>query len=293
MKKLNISSILAFILITLFGISSCQKDMGPPSISFVEGDGFVNKDTILMVGDTITVGVVLEWNGTDQLRTLDVYVSEQLMQSYHLDILDRGEYSFKLMKSFSEEEIWKFTLIDEDGNQGSISIVLSKDPNSINGPVKYFNIVKLGAQNNIFFPGFLSFLGPLSYNLEGAFQNQEAIDLIYYYGDDDQACIASPDANLQSGIFSGDAAIENWTTKNSTRFIKTEMTPVQFENIFHDGLIIPFYSDENAIPKAKDLNIGDVYVFKTGSGLFGAFLVKGLEGTHDGEIEIGVKIQGE
>ncbi|MCK5821930.1 MAG: hypothetical protein KAH17_08585, partial [Bacteroidales bacterium] len=81
MKKHSINSILAFILVALFVVSSCRKDMGPPGISFVEGEGFLSQDTMLMVGDTITIGIVLEWNGNDKLRTLDVFASEQLMQS--------------------------------------------------------------------------------------------------------------------------------------------------------------------------------------------------------------------
>ncbi|MEA1878108.1 MAG: hypothetical protein U9N86_14765 [Bacteroidota bacterium] len=292
MKSINILNSFVYILIAFSVFISCQKDMGPPNISFVEGEGFLSQDTMLMVGDTIKIGVVLEWNETDKLRTLDVYASEQLLQSYHLDIIDRGEYSFNLMKSFSEEELWKFTLIDEKGNEASASIVLSKDPNSIYGPVKYFDDIRLGAQNNVFIPGFLSLSGALRYDLEGAFQNQETVDLIYYHSDDDQACVTSPGANIQSGIFSGDASPENWSTRNTTRFIKTEITPEQFENIFHDGLIIPLYSDEDAKRKAKELIIDNVYVFKTESGLFGAFLVKSLDGTHDGEIGLGIKIQG-
>lgn len=293
MKSINILNSFVLILIASSVFCSCQKDMGPPNISFVEGDGFLSQDTMLMVGDTATIGVVLEWNGTDQLRTLDVYASEQLLQSYHLDIFDRGEYSFNLLKSFSEEELWKFTLIDEKGNEASASIVLSKDPNSIYGPVRYFNNIRMGAQNNVFIPGFLSLSDALSYDLEGAFQNQETVDLIYYHSDDDLACIASPGAIIQSGIFSGDASLENWSTRNTTRFIKTEMTSEKFENIFHDGLIIPLYSEEDAKRKAKELVIDDVYVFKTESGLFGAFLVKSLDGTYDGEIVLGIKIQGE
>ena len=71
------------------------------------------------------------------------------------------------------------------------------------------------------------------------------------------------------------------------------MTSVEFESIFHDGFIIAQYSEELAKRKAKDLNIGDVYVFKTVSGLFGAFLVRSIEGFHDGEVELSVKLQGE
>jgi len=292
MKKINILSVFAVVMIAFVIVSSCQKNMGPPNISFVEGDGFLSQDTMLMVGDTVTIGVVLEWNGTNELRTLDVYASEQLMQSYHLDIIDRAEYSFKLMKSSSEQETWKFILIDEKGNQKSLSIVLSKDPNSIYGPVQYFDGIKLGAQNNTFIPGFLSFSGPLTYNLAGAFDHQSAIDLLYYYSDDDLACVASPGAEISPEIFVGDAALQNWTTKKIVGFTKTEMTSEQFENIFHDGLIIPLYSDDIAIHKAAKLNIGDVYVFKTESELYGVFLIKNLDGTHDGEIELSIKIQG-
>ena len=71
------------------------------------------------------------------------------------------------------------------------------------------------------------------------------------------------------------------------------MTAEYFEDIFHDGMIIQHFSEEAAKRKAKNLVSGDVYIFKTESGLLGAFLVNNQEGTHDGELDISIKIAGE
>lgn len=293
MRKTNISASILIMMIASLFISSCQKDMGPPSLSFIEGEGFLSQDTILMVGDTVIVGLRLDWNGVNKLQTLEVYAGEFLLQSYSLTDMDSGEYSFKLMKSPSDEEIWKFTLIDKKGNRGSLSIKLEKDPASIYGSVLSYNNLILGAQSNLITPGFIGFSNLSVFSLDVAFENQELIDMVYYFDEIDMISIASPSANIDSSIFSGSSALDNWTVKNTTGFLKTDLTSEEFEAIFHDGIILNEYSEEKAKRKAKNLEIGDVYVFKTESGLMGAFSVINIEGTDDGEITLNIKLQGE
>lgn len=279
-----------FSLIGVFALFSCEKNMGPPSLSFIEGGDFLTHDTVLMVGDTVTVGVLIEWNGLNKIKSLEVEVGGQLLNTYSLD-LDRGEFSFKLMKSASPEEVWKFTIFDSKGNKDSKSITFTKDPNSIYGAVVSYETLRLGAQNNELVPGFFSFSDATSYNLESAFNNQSQIDLVYYFEAPDSSVLGSPGANIANTLFTGSFAFDNWTSKNTTLFVKTDLKTTDFDNLFHDGLIIRQYQETSAKRKAKNLKVGDVYVFKTQTGLFGAFLVKALEGSHDGSIEVGLKIQ--
>lgn len=290
MKKINILVFLLLVGVVTGMISSCEKNMGPPTIDFLEADGFVSNDTILMVGDTITVGVLIEWNGANSLEKLDVIVSGQLLSSYMLE-QDRGEYSFKLMKSASDEEVWEFLLQDSKGNTATKEITLRKDPNSIFGGLLRYDGMRLGAQANPTVPGFLSFDGPTLYDINSAFLKQSTIDLLYYYDDNDGHVIASPGANIPDGVFTGDHRLDTWTTLRTTQFQKADFTGDEFNSFFHDGFLVSNYDEEKAKRKAKNLEEEDVYIFKTESGLLGAFYVHTVAGFVDGELSITVVIQ--
>ncbi len=289
MKRIiNFSSIFIALLI-VFLSSSCEKNMGDPSLSFLEADGFVSNDTMLMVGDTITVGVIIESNGTNNLQSLEVLVSDLLLNTYTLDQA-RGEYSFKIMKSTSQEEIWEFVLADSKGNRVSKQLSLTKDPNSIYGGILSYNI-KLGAQSNPNIPGFLAFNGPVLYDINSAFLHQSEIDLVYYFDETDKHVLASPGANIPEGIFSGGNTIDTWTTIRTTNYILSDYTEEDFEGFFHDGFILQNYTPDMTKRKAKNLTVGDVYILQNEDGLMGAFCVKSVEGTFDGEIEISLILQ--
>jgi len=289
MKRIvNYSSIFIAVFL-VFLSSSCEKNMGDPSISFLEADGFVSIDTMLMVGDTVTLGVIIESNGTNNLQSLELLVSDQLLKTYTLDE-DRGEYSFKIMKSASQEEVWEFILADSKGNRVSKKLTLTKDPNSIYGGILSYNI-KLGAQNNPIIPGFIAFTGPVLYDINSAFLHQSEIDLVYYYDETDEHVLASPGANIPEGIFSGDNTIDTWATIRTTQYILSDYTEEDFEGFFHDSFIIQNFDTDKAKRKAKNLTVGDVYIIQNEDGLMGAFCVKGVEGTVDGEIEISLILQ--
>jgi len=289
MKRIvNYSSIFIVILF-IFLSSSCEKNMGDPSISFLDYEGFLSVDTMLMVGDTVTVGVIIESNGTNNLQSLEVLVSDQLLNTYTLD-QDKGEYSFKIMKSASEEEIWEFVLADSKGNRASKKLTLTKDPNSIIGGILSYDI-KLGAQDSPITPGFLAFNGPVLYDINSAFLHQSEIDILYYYDESDEHVLASPGASIPEGIFTGGITIDTWTTTRTTRFILTDYSEENFNSFFHDGFIIQNYNADKAKRKAKKLTAGDVYIMQNEDGLMGAFCIKSVEGTVDGEISISLILQ--
>ena len=102
--------------------------------------------------------------------------------------------------------------------------------------------------------------------------------------------LGSPGSNI-TGIFEGASSPDNYTTKNLTRFFKTELTAAQFDAIQNDAVIIDAYNADESRKKASVLTAGDVYAIKIQSGLYGLIKVIAVSGEETGTLEIAVKIQ--
>jgi hypothetical protein len=77
-----------------------------------------------------------------------------------------------------------------------------------------------------------------TYSLENSFNNQDEIHLAAFYDyADDKHVIASPGANIPDGTFTGPYQVSNWTTKNTTRFVKADIPVEAFNNCENDSLI--------------------------------------------------------
>ena len=282
--------IIVLLPILYLGLNSCEKNGGPPNIDLTVGEGFVAGDTILMVGDSVDVGIEVDWNGINNLKKLEVAVNQDIVSSTEIS-LDHAQFQITIVKGLADIETWVFTVYDEKGNEAKVSLVLSKDPDSEFGPVAYYNSIRIGAQENLNVPGFFGLEPAASYDLNTAFIQQSHIDLLFYYDETDKSCIASPGANIGNGIYDETKKPGDWTIRNTTRFVKSDLTASDFDGIFHDGVFIVKYDSVNAKRKAKNLAIDDVYIFRTESGLLGAFYVKLVSEGSDGEIELAIKVQ--
>ena len=114
--------------------------------------------------------------------------------------------------------------------------------------------------------------------------------MIYYYGEDDQT-IASPGANIEDGIFQEEYIPNNWLYRNTTRFIKTSMIDEEFNLIQNDSILLVSYVEGEGKRKAKNLETGDIYSFKTQGAKYGIFLVTEILGLESGTVKIDIKIQ--
>lgn len=155
-----------------------------------------------------------------------------------------------------------------------------------------FKTVTLGAQDNTTIGGFYSITNNKIYTLEKAFENQETIDFLCFYEltetHQNYTTIASPGANIKE-IFAGDYDFENWDTTKTTylyQLVESEFTPEQFDALTEtDAIIESLYDEENAKRKAKDLQVDDIYAFKTEDGSFGIFKVTSVTPGEDGSVE--------
>jgi len=274
----------------ILGTFSCDKEKLKPVVVFADEPGYQANDTMLAVGDTIKVLLDLTWNGKHRINDVELRVNDQLAGKYDVDI-DEGQFSIIIVKGLSETELWDFIISDEGGNTTTITLTLTKDPNSVFSGLKYFDSIYLGAQSNPTRPGFLSISNSTYYRLEAAYQNQALIDLLFYYDETDKATIASPGANISDGIFQGDWAPSNWETRNTARFLKVDIIPEDFFGMIHDGFIIENYDADSAKRKARELAAGDVYLFELENGKKGIFYVNSVVEAIDGEVNIALKVQ--
>lgn len=150
----------------------------------------------------------------------------------------------------------------------------------------------IGAQANTTVGGFYSVSENKVYTMDAAAQNQSVIDLLCFYEEgSNNIAIASPGTGI-TGIFTGENAPENWTTKNTTYFTKTSLTVAQFDAVEEtDELIINSYDTANAFRKAKNLQIDEIYAFKTQAEAYGLFKVTDVVQGETGLVSYEVKVK--
>jgi len=278
------------IFLIPFLLFACGKDHGDPSLRFISETGYVSEDTILKVNDSIRIKLEAEWNGFDLLNLLEIRLNEEKVSTSSLN--DEGAiFTLTLTKGTLETEIWDFLISDKRGNSDKVSLVLTKDPNSLYGEVVQISPIVLGFQKSLSKPGLISFSTNQTFNLDQAYVNQSKIDLLSYFDSQTEATLASPGAEIPEAIFSGSRNPLLWPVRNTTRFLKINYQESDFNGVVNDVPILNLWSDSKSVTKAANLNRGDVYLFRLESGRKGILLVKKVNSGEDGDLEISVKIQ--
>jgi len=145
--------------------------------------------------------------------------------------------------------------------------------------------VTLGAQANTTVPGFYSVSLDKTYTISQAADNDEVVDVFCFYEAEtgNNIALASPGSGI-TDIFTGEDMPDNWTVKNTTYFFLTSLTASQFEAVQNgDALIETSFDTDNARRKAKDVQVGQVWAFKTQAGTYGLLhataVTQGTNGT--------------
>ena len=295
-KKIITNVIHAFCFIAVI-LMACHKEeeaTNGPSLKFDVESGFVHYDTTELIGSTFKVGVIAV-SGDVNITNFMIKVTTDSTQKYLDSGLNSASFNITkfLVKGVSKEEIWTFIVRDKAGKSASLSIKITADSNSTYGPVITIPSILLGAQNNTTVGSFLDIKNILVYNLTDAFGAQDSIEICYYYDflQGENNVIASPNANIDASVYTGQYTLTSWTVHNETRFLQTTLTSSDFTGISNDSLLIASYNTPLSKRKAKNLAAGDIYSFKTSKGKFGMFKVINVNGTDGGTVEIMVKIQ--
>lgn len=292
-------SILSAILFNFILFISCeddtQIDRANPTIDIVENTNYIFSDTMISVGESFIVGIHAESNGYNKLTN---FIAKRNGENY-IDIgiyTDSFEREVEIQKGLEDVEVWEFVIRDFEGNWASKSITITKNPNVVYVDIDEFLNVTLGAQNSSEFGSFFSFSNGNVYNLQEAFNNQEIINMVYFYDDFDdfeESIITSPGGNIDLA-FTGEYGMSNWDTRNTIRYsrAKLDMSVDEFDTASNDSILLAnTFGYESGGRKTKFLEPGDIYSFVTYDNHKGLFKVVSTSGTNSGNIVVDIKVQ--
>jgi len=285
-----------FFVVVLTVFTACKKENNnypPPTISFISGSGFVSNDTTIKMGDQFKIGIEAA-NPDVNLTNFVIKVETDGTETF----LDSGmntpvlNYEKMMIKGISDNEKWSFIVYDRDGKSAKVSLNITKDTASVYGPINYYPNIEMGAQNNPT-ASFYSLEDNLVYTLSEAYENQEKIDMCYFYDfiDTDENSIASPGANIDESVFPGSEGFVNWTILRTTRYKVVELTEQEFLDAENDSLLVALHGTAEGKRKAKNLVEGKSFAFKNEDGRIGLFRVNSISGTDEGVVNISIKVQ--
>ncbi|MCB2221822.1 MAG: hypothetical protein KQI35_15640 [Bacteroidetes bacterium] len=276
---------------------SCRKEFekgDPPTFELIQDSGFIGGSASIPAGSLMKFKVHAR-QGSEKITNFYIEVRDPVAgSSYRLfdSAIFASEFIWtgSFYKSAAEIENWIFTLRDRVGQGNSSVFHFTTDTNSSYQPLTNIAGIVLGAQENTMFDGFYTIDDNIVYDGPQAMENQAFIDLIFYYGED-ALTMASPGANIEEGIFDESFSPVNWEIRNTTRYIKTSLTQEDFNQTVNDSLMIALYIDADGKRKAKNLSVGDIYVFKNRQNRLGLFRISAASGTLDGMAKFDIKIQ--
>ena len=286
------------VLIMLAGVmavfSSCQEDetsVALPEISFTNGETSVT----LEPGDsTHTI------NGT-------INAPGELEFVKYFEVTEQGKTQLDMVEEFDNPEQYSFSYtVESIGQDMTIQVEATDQENQT--VAKNFEIdftapqdvihtytdKVLGSYDSESGSSFASIDGTV-YSFSEAGNNSGEVDLLYYYGQTNEATVAAPNDPTAEDVYPG---LTNWSTQNATEFKTTDLTTGDFDGIpgTDDSQIVSAAegADQSAI---SGLTEGDVIGFVTAStsahsdkmGLIKVISVEGTGGTSS--LTIAVKVQ--
>lgn len=186
--------------------------------------------------------------------------------------------------------VYTFEVTDKEGesNTATLEVTVTEPEATINE----YSARMMGGQTNATLGSFMDADLGVVYKSADVETNQATVDLVYFFGTSNQATLAAPDDTDANTAHSGNSSLENWTTKNDTRFSTTTMTPAEFDAV-NDASEIQAETVAATETKLNMLDVDQVGAFVTADGKSGLFKVVSITGTSgsDRAIEIEVKIE--
>ncbi len=293
MKRLV--QLLAMAIIGSLILTSCGEDTltpsepttdNPPSVVSFSVDGQAsNGSGNHAPGDNVEFEITF---GDDiELQ------SYEIRESAGTDLLDSGtasgtnwlvSYTHPVRRTAANgfSNLITFIGTDTQGQQVSESYTI----NVVDTVYEYS--ISLGGDQNA---GTGSFYAAISetgtvYFVADARDNQESVDLIYFYGATQMATLAAPSDTLVDDFSAYD--LDSWTTRNATEL---HASTVDFDAIDNSVAIQDAFDASLSQTRVNMLDVDSVVAFRTVAGVYGLIRVTEVNAGQAGDITFDVKVQ--
>ncbi len=288
MAKKFISTIFLFCMLIFQNCTKESQSNIPPKIEFLKENGFLSQDSAIPMGEKIKIGIISQKND-ENITFFNVSLENDSLKT----LLDSGMNSEKFVyhcnfiKTNAKSDKLIFFVMDKNRNKSTISLSLTKTEVSKFGKIKNFVSKNIGGQKNSQFGSFFSLNEGKLFTQNEASQQQNLIDIIYYF-DIFEATLSSPNESDVASVFND---LTNWVTKNETRYHVTNLTEKQFDEAKNDSLLIVSFDQTLAKRKAKYVSQGQIFAFRNHSGEIGLIKIISVEKLNTGKILIDIKVQ--
>ena len=299
MKKLSYLFICLFACSSIFVSCSDDDDDDPfldPKVEVICDGASVSSGAVIedapgtslkfnikftMGGDKLTSIKITSKLSGETFIQVDSALNEGLFNSGDKNL----SYAFNTSVA-NVEKVLTFSTTDKKSRTASFTVTVKPKASETvgNSNISVSKVTLMGAQGSIGYGSFYSVdLGEVMF-VAAARTNQGKVDFAYYYGSNTKATIGCPsDKDLGEIAYTAgtNGKTSQWTTKNTTKFIKCEATAANIEARYDE--YVGYDAVETA---ATQLVVNDAYAYKTQGGKTGVFIVTNINGTNAGEISV-------
>lgn len=292
MKKL-VKSILMLSIASIAILSSCSKE-GDTDVTDVKVTITSSPASPVLIGTPITLTVTATGNVDNKLKTISVTRSgdNKVVLSKNIS---GSEFSEEIIDTILLVGTFDYT-VAVTGEKGSpataVAKVTTRAPyGSIsNTPVAIDLHGQTQDSTESYFMQLVHPFTPYDRGRQTFADNKASIDMCFYFGNTNQATLASPDdADFMQTVYS----YIDWTGAKKTKFAKTSLTAAQYEAIVtsaSDSAIVAIAAGTTTWGAyVNKLALNNVLVYETAEGKKGLVLVSALTGTQASNAQISVK----
>ena len=292
------------LLLALFSflLTSCEKeteDNTPPIIVFKFGE-YTADGQYVPVGGKLSFGIAASEGGAP----LTNFRVQRIADGNVITEVDKGmfvpsggiEQTVNAVKSPALVEEWRFMVMNANRDSAVISRTINLGEGSAYGPIRHFESVTIGMQDNDEYPHFLDLNSGVAYSNETVTGNESAIDLlafVYYTGGKWSPTLNCPGYGSISSYY---PAVAQWETANTTLYdynsVDNDLVdPLDFAAAANDSLLIYSFNPQTANANCKYCYTGKIIPFRTEEGKFGLIRVLHADEVSSGYMELEIKIQ--
>ncbi|MDX9846779.1 MAG: hypothetical protein RBT74_07355 [Tenuifilaceae bacterium] len=287
------------IVILLLGCSGEKPQGTPPHIEFQAGS-FTQDGNEVPLGGKLSFGIVANGGGEPltNIRVQRITPTQVITESdLGLFIPDQDyHYTLNAVKSNAPQEIWRFMAMNANRDSSILTLTVNLGEGTAYGPIRHYESIKIGMQDNTEFPHFLDVRTGNTYTAETVTGNEAAVDIlafVYYTGGKWSPTLNCPQYTTAPSYY---PVVSNWTTRNSTvyDYNATDNDLVQLDEFLaasNDSLLVSSFKPGTSSGNCKFCYTGKLVPFKTQQGEYGIIRVKHADTTTDGYMELEIKVQ--